>query len=125
MLGREYSLTAKVVRGDGLGRQLGFPTANLDVTGLVLPPHGVYAAHVRIDGAVHRAVLNIGIRPTVAQQNPQVRFEVHLLDFEADLYDQEIEVIYVEKLRDEKKFSSPAALREQIERDIAAARQLF
>ena len=61
------------MRGDGLGQQLGFPTANLDVTGLALPPHGVYAVLVETDGRIHRAVLNIGKRPTLRDPNPELR----------------------------------------------------
>lgn len=121
MLGRAYSLGGKVVPGDGLGRQLGFPTANLDVAGLALPPRGVYAAHAEVGGGRHRAVLNIGHRPTLQQPNPPLRVEVHLLDFSGDLYGKEIEVVFVEKLRDEKKFGSLAELREQIARDILDA----
>ena len=79
MLGRAYSLAGRVVRGDQLGRQLGFPTANLDVTGLMLPPNGVYAVHASVARKSFRAVLNIGHRPTVGQPAPQLRVEVHLL----------------------------------------------
>ena len=80
MMGRAYSLAGRVVSGDRLGRQLGFPTANLDVTGLVLPPNGVYAVHADAGGKTHRAVLNIGHRPTLQNPNPQLRVEAHLLD---------------------------------------------
>jgi riboflavin kinase/FMN adenylyltransferase len=122
MLGRTYALAGPVVRGDGLGRQLGFPTANLDVTGLALPPRGVYAARTRIDGQGYRSVLNIGFRPTLQNPNPTLRVEVHLLDFSGDLYGRELEVFFAEKLRDEQKFGSLPELKEQIERDIANAR---
>jgi len=125
MLGRAYALAGEVIRGDQLGRQLGFPTANLDATGRVLPPNGVYAAHVQVRGTSHRAVLNLGRRPTLQAPVPSLRVEVHLLDFQGDLYDQELEISFVEKLREEQKFPSVAALRDQIARDIAAARQLF
>ena len=125
MLGRAYSLAGRVTRGDQLGRQLGFPTANLDFTGLALPPTGVYAVHARVGGKSHRAVVNIGTRPTLRRPEPQLQVEVHLLDFSGDIYDQEMEIEFVEKLRDELLFPSPDALREQIGRDIAAARELF
>jgi riboflavin kinase / FMN adenylyltransferase len=151
MLGRAYSLAAKVVKGDRLGHQLGFPTSNLDTTGLLLPPEGVYAAHVtrrtgvapvsnqnpaqteREDGdrrdacpaTIHRAVLNIGHRPTVEKPTPELRVEVHLLDFNEELYGEELEVTFAAKLRDETKFSSLEDLKAQITRDIEKARQIF
>jgi riboflavin kinase/FMN adenylyltransferase len=125
MLGRAYSLAGLVVRGDQLGGKLGFPTANLDVSGLVLPPSGVYAAHLRAKGESFRGVLNIGYRPTVQSTAPQLRVEVHLLDFKGDLYEQELEVTLVKKLREEQMFPSLEALREQIARDVARARALF
>jgi riboflavin kinase / FMN adenylyltransferase len=121
MLGRPYAISGKVVTGDKLGRQLGFPTANLDVAGLVLPPNGVYAALTRYKGRLYRAALNIGYRPTVAA-GVQLRVEAHLLDFRGDLYGAELEIEMGEKLRDEKKFASPGELREQIARDIASVK---
>lgn len=125
MLGRAYALSAKVVEGDKLGHKLGFPTANLDTTGFVLPPNGVYAAHGTVRGRTHRAVLNIGHRPTVSQPTPQLRVEVHLLDFSGELYGEEMEVTFVAKLRDERKFASLDELNAQITRDIAEARKRF
>jgi riboflavin kinase / FMN adenylyltransferase len=121
MLGRPYSIAGKVARGDGLGRQLGFPTANLDTTGLALPPHGVYAVHAKLAGKSYRAVLNIGVRPTLQNPHPEVRVEAHLLDFEADLYGKEIELVLADKLRAEKKFASLQELRNQIAQDILDA----
>ena len=125
MLGRAYALSGPVVRGDQLGHQLGFPTANLDVSGLCLPPSGVYAVHVRVPGKTHRAVLNVGHRPTLADATPELRVEAHLLDFAGDLYEQELEINFVARLRDEQKFPSLAALKQQITRDIAAALAYF
>ena len=125
MLGRAYALTGKVVAGDQLGRQLGFPTANLDVSGLVLPPKGVYAAHAKTREGSYRAVVNIGSRPTVRTPKPQLRVEAHLLEFHGELYDQEVELVLVDKLREERKFPSLEALREQIARDIEQARFSF
>jgi riboflavin kinase/FMN adenylyltransferase len=121
MLGRPYAISGKVVVGDQLGRQLGFPTANLDVTGLVLPPNGVYAAVARQEGKRYRVALNIGVRPTVAAGR-QLRVEAHLLDFAGDLYGRELEIEVGDKLRDEKKFASPEELKQQIARDITAVR---
>ena len=125
MLGRAWSLAGPVVKGDQLGGKLGFPTANLDVNGRVLPPNGVYAVHVHLGSQIHRGVLNIGVRPTVATGQPQVRVEAHLLDFNGDLYGQDMEITFVEKLREEQKFPSLDALQEQIARDVANARRRF
>lgn len=123
MLGRTYSLAARVVVGDKLGRELGFPTANLDVTGLVLPPNGVYAAHAVVQRETHHAVVNIGYRPTLQNPAPQIRVEAHLFDFDGELYGEEIEITFAEKLREEKKFPSLAALREQITLDADEAKR--
>jgi riboflavin kinase / FMN adenylyltransferase len=124
MLGRPYAICGRVVEGDKIGRQLGFPTANLDVTNLALPPHGVYAASTKIGGGFFRAALNLGVRPTLAA-GLQRRVEAHLLDFAGDLYGKELEIEIGAKLRAEMKFSSPTELREQIERDVAAVRALI
>ena len=125
MLGRAYSLSGLVIRGDQLGRELGFPTANLDPTGLVLPPPGVYAVHARVRDRSHRGVLNIGFRPTLHPPQPQIRVEAHLLDFNGDLYEQDLEIIFVGKLRDERPFPSLPELQAQIARDIREARRMF
>jgi riboflavin kinase / FMN adenylyltransferase len=125
MLGRTYSLCGQVIKGDQLGQKLGFPTANLDLRGLVLPPNGVYAVHASVGGETHRAVVNIGLRPTLQNPTPQLRVEVHILDFAGELYGKEMEIAFVEKLRDEQKFPSLDALKAQIEKDIAKARSCF
>lgn len=125
MLGRAYALAGVVIPGDRLGQQLGFPTANLDTTGLRLPPPGVYAAHAAFGHGTHRCVLNIGHRPTVQAPAPAPRVEVHLLDFSGDLYGQELEVTFVARLRDEQKFGSLAELTRQIQRDVLEARRHF
>jgi riboflavin kinase/FMN adenylyltransferase len=125
MLGRGYSLAGQVVKGNQVGRKLGFPTANLDARGLMLPPNGVYAVHVQAGGKPFRGVLNIGVRPTVATVAPAIQVEAHLLNFEGDLYAQEIEITFVQKLREERKFSSLETLKAQIEHDIADARRVF
>jgi riboflavin kinase / FMN adenylyltransferase len=120
MLGRPYAISGRVIKGNRLGQQLGFPTANLDTTGRVLPPNGVYAGIANIAGNTHRAGINIGFRPTVASGTQHAYTEAHLLNFKGDLYDQELELEIGEKLRDEKKFSSIKELRKQIAFDIAA-----
>ncbi len=125
LLGRSYSIAGTVIRGDQVGHKLGFPTANLDVSGLALPPRGVYAAHAEFAKKSHRAVVNIGIRPTLNEPNPQIRVEAHLLDFQGDLYGQELELTFVDKLRDEQKFASLSDLQAQITRDVQSANSLF
>jgi len=125
MLGRTYSFSGRIVPGDGLGNKLGFPTANLDVRGLALPPNGVYAIHADAGHNTWRAVLNIGTRPTLQNSNPQLQVEAHLLDFQGDLYGQELEVRFLHKLRDEKKFGSIDELRSQIGRDVREAQSRF
>jgi len=124
MLGRPYAICGLVVKGDQIGHELGFPTANLDVTNLILPPNGVYAASTMAQGKFYRVALNIGLRPTVAAAKPQLRVEAHLLDFQGQLYGAELEVEIASKLREERRFSSSSDLREQIGRDVAAVRGL-
>jgi riboflavin kinase/FMN adenylyltransferase len=123
MLGRAYAIAGRVIEGDKLGRQLGFPTANLDVAGLVLPSNCVYSGFTKLKGQFYRVALNIGFRPTMASARPELRMEAHLLDFSGRLYGEELEIEIGEKLRDERKFTSPAELRAQIARDIAAVRE--
>jgi riboflavin kinase / FMN adenylyltransferase len=122
LLGRPYSVAGRVVHGDHLGRQIGFPTANLDVAGLVLPPTGVYTARVRLGPILHPAILNLGRRPTLDAANPPLRLEVHLLDFEGDLYGELLEVVFHDRLRPEQRFASLDALRAQIRADVDRAR---
>lgn len=127
LLGRPYAVSGIVVEGDRLGRRIGFPTANIDVHGLELPPHGVYAARVRMPPADVGlpAVLNWGIRPTLRRPEGETRFEVHLLEEGSDLYGRELEITFVRFLRGEHRFDSIDALRSQIGRDCAEARQLL
>ena len=99
---------------------LGFPTANLRIGGMVLPPDGVYAVRVRVGGSQHPGVANLGFNPTFSEH--EHRLEAHLFDFDADLYGQRIEVSFVKRLRGETKFANVQALVEQIARDAAAAR---
>ncbi|MDD5657177.1 MAG: riboflavin kinase [Elusimicrobia bacterium] len=114
-------LAGEVVRGAGLGRRLGFPTANVAVGSLPLPAFGVYRAQALWDGAAPRpAVCNIGVRPTLGR-GAAPWIEVHVLGFDGDLYGKRLEVRCLDKIRDEKKFSSLEELAEQIRRDCAAA----
>lgn len=125
MLGRPYSLTGPVVAGDRLGRQLGFPTANLQVDALVLPPNGVYAVWATARRRRFRGVMNLGLRPTLNQPAPRLHAEVHLLDFAGDLYGEDLELMFATRLRDERRFASTDELRAQIARDITAAERHF
>lgn len=122
MLGRPYAIAGRVIEGDKYGRELGFPTANLETTGLVLPLGGVYAGLTVVKGKPYRVALNIGARPTLVSSKLDLRVEAHLLNFNEGLYGTELEVEIGEKLRDERKFASPAELRAQIARDIDAVR---
>jgi riboflavin kinase/FMN adenylyltransferase len=123
MLGRPYAISGKVVAGDKLGRTLNFPTANLEVTGRLLPSNGVYSAVTKLNGQFYHAALNIGFRPTIALAKPQLRVEAHLLDFRGDLYGVELDLEIGKKLRDEQKFSSVKELQEQINRDVLNVRK--
>jgi riboflavin kinase/FMN adenylyltransferase len=125
-LGRPFTLPGKVTRGVGRGRRLGFPTANLEFwEERAYPGVGVYACWVKAEGRRYPAVTNIGLRPTFEIDTQRPIIEAHLLDAELDLYDREITLVFVERLRDERRFEGAEALREQIRRDIARARGLL
>lgn len=125
MLGRELSLFGKVVPGDARGRQIGFPTANLDCQGAILPSNGVYAVKVLHKGIKRRAVMNVGTRPTFYEGKEVMTavVEVHIPNFQEDLYGADLEVFITRKIRDEMKFSSVDELIEAIHRDIASLGQ--
>jgi riboflavin kinase/FMN adenylyltransferase len=125
MLGRKYSIYTDIIRGAGLGKKIGFPTANMDINGLGLPPCGVYAAQVIIGNERFNGILNLGYKPTVSGKNPLLTCEVHIFDFNRDIYSDKIEVEFLDKIRDEKKFGSLEELKLQIKNDIQIARQLF
>jgi riboflavin kinase/FMN adenylyltransferase len=122
LLGRFPSSFGVVVKGAGRGRKLGFPTANVLPQTPVLPPHGVYAVEAILDGQARPGIANLGVRPTFAGGSGEMLLEVHLFDFDGDLYGRELEVCFVEFLRPERKFVDPAALRAQVAEDIARAR---
>jgi riboflavin kinase/FMN adenylyltransferase len=119
-LGRAYSITGAVTSGAGRGRTLGFPTANIDPSRPPLVARGVYLGRVMIDGRPQAAVVNVGVRPTFGETVLAV--EAHLLDFEGDLYGKTVRLDFLDRLRDEMRFSSVEALKAQVARDIAAAR---
>lgn len=124
LLGRPYRMSGRVAHGDKRGRQMGFPTANIHLHRRKVPLRGVYAVQLfGIDGEPVNGVANIGIRPTIG--GDKALLEVHLLDFSRDIYGAHVQVVFLQKLREEHKFADLAALIEQIHVDIDAARQYF
>lgn len=117
LLGRPYSIYGKVLPGLGRGKQIGFPTANLDVSGLCCPPYGVYAVSVKKGKSITPGIANLGLAPTI-RNKPLL--EVHLFTQEGDLYNQEIEVLFHSFVRPEKRFNSLDELKNQIQADIQA-----
>jgi riboflavin kinase/FMN adenylyltransferase len=126
LLGRPYSLSGRVIHGDGRGKTIGIPTANIAVPAeKALPANGVYACFARVDGQELPAVSNIGLRPTFPGGDPLPHVEAHIMDFEADLYDHVITLEFAARLRDERKFPSVEALITQISADIETARMML
>ena len=122
LLGRPHFVSGTVVHGDARGQGLGFPTANVDGENM-LPANGVYAVFAWVDGRPLPGVANVGRRPTF--RGSVVRLEVHLLDFEDNLYEKRLRVDFVERLRGERRFAGVEALRSQIRRDIQAGRRIL
>ena len=126
LLGRPYELTGKVVKGQQLGRQLGFPTANLDTGIYKVLPLGVFAVKVRVDKKFYDGFCNIGFRPTVNTINGSLPLvEVHIFDFDADIYGKNITIWFAEKLRNETKFTSLPALVAQLKKDRREAKKVL
>src|SRR5947209_2465979 len=123
MLGREYTILGTVTRGDSLGKKIGFPTANLSAHNEQFPPNGVYAAQAILNGVIYPGVVNLGYRPTVSSEKDRV-LEIHLFDFDRDIYGSDLEVRFVRYLRPERKFESVEALARQIALDVKQAREL-
>jgi riboflavin kinase / FMN adenylyltransferase len=124
LLGHHYFVDGTVARGAGRGRGIGVPTANLKTVNELVPPSGVYATTVTIDDVVIPSVTNIGLRPTFGDVDAPV-IETHIFDYDRDLYDRELRVSFVQRLRDERAFPDVDALRAQIEADCRSARRLF
>ncbi len=124
MLGRDYTVLGTVTEGARLGRQLGFPTANLSAHSEQFPPDGVYFVEAWLDGVLHHGLVNIGVRPTIAGQQGERLIELHLLDFHREVYGANIEVRFMKFLRPEKKFENLEALAQQIATDVKTARAL-
>lgn len=123
LLGRRHFLRGPVVHGRERGRTIGFPTANIQSRTELLPPDGVYATRlVLADGSAHGSITNIGMRPTFAE--PERTIEAHIFDFDRDIYDQEVKLELIERIRPEKKFESASALAAQIATDVSRARSI-
>lgn len=121
LLGRPYTVVGEVVHGEGRGRQIGFPTANMDVWNeQVLPSNGIYACWARLGDEVFMAATNLGVRPQFGGDN--ITVEPYLLDFDRDIYGQQLELSFEKRLRPEGKFNSLQELIEQIGRDVEATR---
>ena len=125
LLGRHYSLTGRVVQGEGRGKNLGFPTANIlpDYEDKMIPGYGVYAVKVFMNNSIYSGMLNIGNNPTFGLKKRSI--EVNILDFVGEVYGEKITVEFIQRIRDEIKFESPEALVEQIKKDEAEAREIL
>jgi riboflavin kinase/FMN adenylyltransferase len=122
-LGHPYVIAGTVVRGDGRGRQLGVPTANLATENQLLPAHGIYATRAEVGGRWHPAVTSVGVRPTIGDNKLTV--ETFLLEGSHDLYGTRMQLAFVQWLRDERKFEDLAALKAQMLRDVEDARAIL
>ena len=124
MLGREYTVLGTVVSGDNRGKKIGFPTANLSAHNEQFPPNGVYFAEAKLEGVIYPGVVNLGYRPTVDTKKSERILEIHLFDFDHDIYGKDLEVRFIRYLRPETKFESVEALVRQIGLDVKQARKL-
>jgi riboflavin kinase / FMN adenylyltransferase len=124
MLGRDYTILGTVTHGDNLGKKIGFPTANLSAHSEQFPPNGVYLAQAWINGVLYHGVINLGYRPTVSSGKSERVLEIYLLDFDRDIYGEDVEVRFVRYLRPERKFDNMKSLAQQIELDVRQAREL-
>lgn len=124
LLGRPYSIYGRVIKGEGRGKSLGFPTANLNIEHEALPPCGVYLAKTHLKEEIYPSLLYIGKRPTFSKKS-DYNVEVYLLDFKDNLYGKYLEVEIIKKIRPEKKFDKISSLVSAIEKDVRFARQFF
>ena len=123
LLGRNYRLMGKVIWGSGRGKDLGFPTANLEILNGLYPKTGVYAVEVIIGNKTYLGVADVGYNPTFG--NNPLSVEVHILDFSRDIYGEEIQLVFYERIRDEKAFKSPDSLIRQMRKDVDVARKIL
>jgi len=126
-LGYEYFMKGHVTGGHRIGKKLGFPTANIEVTYpyKLIPGDGVYAIRATVEGKWHHGMLNIGYRPTIDSHGHRKSIEAHLFDFNDDIYDHHIMIHFVKRIRDEKKFSHADDLVEQLKKDKEKARAIL
>lgn len=126
-LGYPFTLHGTVVEGQQLGRRIQYPTANIEASDpdKIIPGYGVYAVKVKINGRLHHGMLNIGNRPTVNTNADHRSIEVHIFDFDADVYGQPIEIIFYKKLREEQRFDSLDELKDQLAKDKQATIAFF
>jgi riboflavin kinase/FMN adenylyltransferase len=122
-LGRPYNLSGEVISGHRRGRDLGFPTANLRPDKALIPARGIYAVRLLLEGKARQGVLNIGFNPTFSDNALSV--EVHIFDFDEDIYGKRLEILFIDRIRDEMKFDGPAQLVEQIRRDVETAGKIL
>jgi riboflavin kinase / FMN adenylyltransferase len=121
-----YSVSGEIVHGDGRGKHIGIPTANIEPwSEKLIPKIGVYAALAEVDGYQHQAVVNIGRRPTFYSIPVQQTIEVHLLDFNRDVYGSHLNLKFIKRVRDEVKFNSAEQLMNQIRKDIEDSREVL
>jgi len=126
LLGRNYAVRGKVVRGRGLGRQLGYPTANLlPPQEKLIPQSGIYAVLIHLGNGKRRGILNIGVRPTFGDHTGEPILEVHIYDYDGELYGQELVVEFLGRIRGERRFDSSYELARQIEADKVASEAFF
>jgi len=125
-MGRFFAITGPVIHGDGRGRKINIPTANIEIPeDKLLPANGVYACWAWVGGQKHPAVTNVGVRPTFKVNELSENVETHILDFDRELYGEEVKLEFVSRLRNEMKFPSVEALVSQITKDIARAREIL
>ena len=116
MLGRKFSIIGKVIAGKELGREIGFPTANIDYGAYYLPKNGVYAVKVKYDGKIYLGMANIGNNPTV-EYTENIKLEVNIFDFNMSIYGKELEILFYKRIRPEKKFSNINELANTLKED--------
>jgi len=124
-LGRDLSIAGKVMKGDGRGRTLGFPTANISPENEIILPTGVYAVHVLIGGKHSKGMANIGHRPSFKKNNSDINIETHIFDFSKNIYGKEITVEFIKKIRNEKMFQSAARMIAQLKCDEVRSRAIL
>lgn len=127
MLNYEYYLGGTVIQGNHVGHKLGYPTANINphTAYKLIPRDGVYAARAEIQDKIYNGMMNIGVRPTLDSANPVKTIEVHLFDFEGDIYEEDIVVYFNKRIRDEKRFNGMENLRKQLVKDEAEIRSFY